>query len=142
MSKGLKEGPTTLHLSPKKTEQECTFHCIFIKSGYSHFIFNHYYFSFVVQLLSHIRLFVTPWTAAHQASQCFTLSRSLLKLMSSESVMPSNHLVLCYPLLLLPSIFPRIRVFSLSQLFTSGDQSIRVSASTSVLPMSIQGCFL
>ena len=55
---------------------------------------------------------MTPWTAAHQASQSFTISRSLLKLMSIESVMPSNHLVLCCPLLLLPSLFPSIRVFS------------------------------
>ena len=54
----------------------------------------------------------TPWTAAHQASMSFTISRSLLKLMSIESVMPSNHLVLCRSLLLLPSIFPSIRVFS------------------------------
>ena len=56
--------------------------------------------------------FTTPWTAAHQASLSFTSSRSLLKLMSIESVMPSNHLILCHPLLLLPSIFPSIRVFS------------------------------
>ena len=56
--------------------------------------------------------FVIPWTAEHQASLCFTISRSLLKLMSTGSVMPSNHLVLCRPLLLLPSIFPSIRVFS------------------------------
>ena len=56
--------------------------------------------------------FVTPWTAAHQASLSFTITRSLLKLMSIKSVMPSNHLVLCHPLLLLPSIFPNIRVFS------------------------------
>ena len=65
----------------------------------------------VVQLLSCVQLFVTPWTAAHQASLSFTISQSLLKLMSIESVMPSNHLVLCHPLLL-PSIFPSIRVFS------------------------------
>jgi len=65
----------------------------------------------VVQLLRHVRLFVTPWTAALQASLSFTISQSLLKLMSIESVMPSNHLVLCHPLLL-PSIFPSIRVFS------------------------------
>ena len=65
-----------------------------------------------VQLLSHVRLFVTPWTAAHQASLSITNSWSLLKLMSIESVMPSNHLILCHPLLLLSSIFPRIRVFS------------------------------
>ena len=64
-----------------------------------------------VQLLSHVLLFVTPWTAAHQASLSFTNSQSLLKLMSIESVMPSNHLILCRPLLLLPSIFPSIRVF-------------------------------
>ena len=66
----------------------------------------------VVQLLSCVQLFATPWTAAHQASRSFTISRSLLKLMSIESVMPSNHLILCHPLLLLPSIFPSIRVFS------------------------------
>ena len=65
-----------------------------------------------VQLLSGVRLFVTPWTAACQASLSTTKSWSLLKLMSIKSVMPSNHLILCYPLLLLPSIFPGIRVFS------------------------------
>jgi len=62
--------------------------------------------------VSHVRLFVTQWTAAHQASLSITNSQSLLKLMSIESVMPSNHLILCRPLLLLPSIFPSIRVFS------------------------------
>ena len=66
----------------------------------------------VVQLLSRIQLFVTPWTAAQQTSLSFTISWSLLKLMSIESVMPSSHLTLCHPLLLLPSIFPSIRVFS------------------------------
>ena len=66
-----------------------------------------------VQSLSHVRLFVTPWTAACQDSLSITNSRSsLLKLMSIESVMPSNHLILCYPFLLPPSIFPSIRVFS------------------------------
>ena len=65
-----------------------------------------------VQLLSHVRLFVTPWTAACRASLSITNSRSLLKLMSIESEMPSNHLILCCPLLLPPSIFPSIRVFS------------------------------
>ena len=65
-----------------------------------------------VQSLSHVRLFVNPWITAHQASLSITNSRSLLKLMSIESVMPSNHLILCRPLLLLPSIFPSIRVFS------------------------------
>ena len=65
----------------------------------------------VVQLLSHVRLIVTPWTAAHQASLSFTISQGLLKLVAIKSVMPSNH-VIFYRLLLLPSIFPRIRVFS------------------------------
>ena len=91
----------------------------------------------VAQSLSHVQLFVTPWTAAHQASLSFTNSQILLRLTSIELVMPSNHPVLCRPLLLLPSVFPRIRAFS--QLFASGGQSI--GASASVLPMSIQGLF-
>ena len=66
----------------------------------------------LVQLLSHILLFTTPWTSACQASLSFTISQSLLKLMSIELVMPSNHLTFCHPLLLPPSIFPSIRVFS------------------------------
>ena len=65
-----------------------------------------------VQSLSRVQLFSTPWTAAHQASLSITNSQSLLTLMSIESVMPSNHLILCRPLLLLPSIFPSTRVFS------------------------------
>ena len=65
-----------------------------------------------LQLLSRVRLFATPWTAARKPSLSITTSQSLLKLMSIESVMPSNHLILCCPLLLLPSIFPSIRVFS------------------------------
>ena len=65
-----------------------------------------------VQSLSHVQLFATPWTAAHQASLSITNSQSLLKLMSIESVIPSNHIILCCPLLLLPSIFPSIRVFA------------------------------
>ena len=65
----------------------------------------------VVQLLSHVRLFGTPRTAAHQSSLSFSIAWSLLKLMCIESVMPSNHLILCHPLLLLPSILPGIRVF-------------------------------
>ena len=65
-----------------------------------------------VQSLSHVQLFVTPWTAARLASLSITNSQSLLKLMSTESMMPSNHLILCRPLLLSPSIFPSIRVFS------------------------------
>ena len=89
------------------------------------------------QSLSCVWLFATPWTTAHQASLSITNSWSLLILMSIESVMPSSHLILCNPLLL-PSIFPSIRVFPMSQLFASGGQSIGVSASTSVLPMNIE----
>ena len=71
-----------------------------------------FYYKISVQSLSHVRLFVTPWTAACQASLSITNSQNILKLMSIESVMPSNHFILCCPLLLLPSIFPSIRVFS------------------------------
>ena len=79
--------------------------------------------------------------AACQATLTITSTWSLLKLMSIESVMPSNHLIVCHPLLLLPSIFPSIRSFPMSQFFASGDQSAGVSASTSVLPMNIQDWF-
>ena len=89
-----------------------------------------------VQSLSHVRLFVTPWIAACQASLSITNSRSLLKLMPIESVMPSNHLILCCPLLLLPSIFPSIRVFSNESALASGGQTIGVSASTPDLPVN------
>ena len=74
-------------------------------------------------------------------SLSFTVSRSLLKLISVESMMPSNHLILCHPLLLLPSIFPSISSFPVSQLFASGGQIIGSSALASVLPMNIQGWF-
>ena len=74
-------------------------------------LFNFYQFS-LVQSLSHVLFFVTPWTASRQASLSITSSWSLLKLMSIKSVMPSNYLILCHPLLLLPSVFPNIRVFS------------------------------
>ena len=79
--------------------------------GGRHNLFAGHIFS-SVQPLSHVQLSVTPWTAASQASQSITNSRNLLKLMSIESVMPSNHFILCHPLLLPPSIFPSIRVFS------------------------------
>ena len=91
-------------------------------------------FSSVAQLCPTLR----PGTAAHQASLSFTISWSLLKLMSIESVMPSSHLILCRPILLLPLVPPSIRVFPMSQLFQSGGQSIAVSASASVLPMNTQ----
>ena len=84
----------------------------------------------------------TQWTAAHQASLSITHSGSLLKLMSIESVRPSNHLILCGPLLLLPSVFPSIKVFSSeSVLHNQVARGIGVSASASVLPMNIQKWF-
>ena len=89
-----------------------------------------------VQLLSNVQLFATPWTAACWASPSITNSWSLFKLMSIELVMPSNHLILCLPLLLLPSI-----TFPMNQFFTSGSQSIGVSISESVLPTNIQDWF-
>ena len=79
---------------------------IFNASIYTSIIFSS------VQSLSHVQLFATPWTAAHQASLSITNSWSLLKLKSIELVMPANHLVLCHPILLLPSIFASIRIFS------------------------------
>ena len=91
-----------------------------------------------VQLLSHVWLFSTPWTAACQASLSITNSRSPPKRMSIKSMMKSNHLILCRPLLLQPSIFPASGSFPVSQLFVSGGQSTGVSASTSVLPMNTQ----
>ena len=89
--------------------------------------------------LSHVRLCATPWIPAHQASLSITNSWSLFKLMSIESVMPSNHLILCCSILLPPSIFPSIRIFSNESVLHI--QSIGVSASTSVLPMNIQDWF-
>ena len=88
-----------------------------------------------VQSLSCVHFFVTPWTVAHQASLSITNSWSLLKLMSIESVMPSNQLIFCHPLLLLPSIFPSTRVFS-------NESALRIyigfSGSALVLPVNIQ----
>ena len=91
-----------------------------------------------VQSLSHVQLFVAPWTVARRASLSITNSWSLLKLMAIESVMPSNHLILCLPLLLCLQSFPASGSFPVSQFFKSGGQSIGVSASASVLPMNIQ----
>ena len=92
-----------------------------------------------IQSLSCVRLFATPWIAAHQASLSIANSWSSLKLTSIELVMPSSHLILCRPLLLLPPIPPSIRVFPLSQLFTWGGQSTGVSALSSFLPKNTQG---
>ena len=94
-----------------------------------------------VQSLSRVPLFVTLWTAAHQASLSITNAQRLLELMSIESVMPSNHLILCHRLLLPPSIFPSIRVFSNESVLHTRWPSIGVSASAPVLPMNIQDWF-
>ena len=94
-----------------------------------------------VQLLSRVQLFATLWIAACQASLSITNSQSLLKLMSMELVMPSNHLILCHPLLLPPSIFPSIRVFSNESVLLIRWPNIGVSASASVLPMNNQDLF-
>ena len=97
------------------------------------------YYLISVQSLSRVWLFLTPWIASHQASLSFTNSWSLLRLKSIESVITSNHLILCHPLLLLPSIFPTIRGFSNESVLESGGWSI--GASASVLPMNIQDWF-
>ena len=102
------------------------------------FFFSIYFQFSSVQLLSPLRLFVTPWTAAHQASLSITNSWSLLKFMSIELVMPSNHLIPFFSRL---QSFPASGFFPVSQFFTSGGQSIGASASTLVLPMNIQGEF-
>ena len=94
-----------------------------------------------VQLLSCVQIFATPWTAACQASLSITNSQSLLKFVSFKSVMPSNHLIFCFSLILLCSVFPSIRVFSMSHFFASGGQSIGASTSASVFPMNIQDRF-
>ena len=91
-----------------------------------------------VQSLSHVQLFVTPWTAANQASLSITKSRSLIKLMNIKSVIPSNHLV---PFSSWLQSFPASGSFPMSQFFSSGGQSIGVSASASVLPINIQDWF-
>ena len=93
----------------------------------------------VVQLWSRVWLFVTPWTVAHQASLSFTISLSLLRLMSVESLMSPNHPILCHSLLLQPQSFPAPGSFQMGQLFASGGQNIKASAS--VLPIHIQGWF-
>ena len=116
------------------------FLCLFDGTDYASWKHEHLSnFVVVVHSLSHVQLFATPWTTACQAPLSFTISQRL-----SDScplvVMPSNHLILYHPLLL-PSIFPSIRVFPVSQLFASSGQSIGALASASVLPMNIQGWF-
>ena len=94
-----------------------------------------------VQSPSPVRLFETAWTAAPQASPSITNSRSLLKLMSIESVMPSNHLILCHPFSFCLQSFPASESFPMSTFFASGGQSIGASGSVSVLPVNIQDWF-
>ena len=99
---------------------------------------------FIVESLSCVQLFATPWTTARQASLSFTISQSLLKIMSIESVIPSNHLILCHPFPSCLQSFPASGTFLMSWLFLStqvlsGGQSIGASASASVLPKIIQG---
>ena len=94
-----------------------------------------------VHSLNHVRHFVTPCTAARHASLSITNAQSLLKLMSLESVMSSNHLILCHPFSSCLQSFPASGSFHMSQFFASGEQSTGVSASVSVLPMNIQDWF-
>ena len=107
-------------------------------NGYFHLIFTIRGLFNSVQSLSRVSLFATPWTAARQASLSITSSRSLPRLMSIESVMPSSHLILCHPLLLLPPIPPASESLPMSQLFAWGGQSIGFSAVASVLPKNTQ----
>ena len=95
----------------------------------------------IFQSQSHVWLFVTPRIAAHQASLSFTISWSLLRFMFIESVMPSNHLLLCHPLLLCLQSFSASESFLMSQLFASGSQNTGASASATVLPINSEGWF-
>ena len=103
--------------------------------------FSYIHSVLILDAQSCLKFFVNPWTAACQTSLSITNSWSSLKLMSIESVMPSNHLILCRPLFFLPSIFPASGSFPMSLLFASGGQNIGASASTSVLLMNIQLIF-
>ena len=96
-------------------------------------------FVVVVRLLSHTQLFVTPWTVALQDSLSITISRSFLKLMSVELVMPSNHLILCCPFSSCPQSLPASVSFPMSQFLASGGQNIGASASASVIPSEYSG---
>ena len=105
------QSPSAVILEPRKNKVSHCFHCfpIYLPKESEDTPKDTVV---VFQSLSRVRLFATPWTAARQACLSITKPRSLLKLMPIESVMPSNHLILCHPLLLLPSIFPSIRIFS------------------------------
>ena len=109
------------------------------KSGKICFLQRHLLSEPVVHSLSRAQFFVTPWTAACQASLFYTISQSLLKLTSIESMRPSNHLILCHPLLFLPSVFPSIRVFSNESTLHIKWPKYWSFTSPTVLPMNIQG---
>ena len=111
-SSGKRTAVYQIILPPHLPEFAQTHNCTFILSSWDRLWAIHISPAMMVQLLSRVWFFATPWTAACQASLSITNSQSLLKLMPIESVMPSNHLILCHPLLLLPSIFPSIRIFS------------------------------
>ena len=115
------------------------FHIVFVLKYSLKVVFESFWYQFSsVQSLSCVQFSATSWTSAHQASVSITNSQSPPKPMSSELMMPSNYLILCRPLLLLPQSFPASGSFPMSQLFAPGGQSIGVSASTSVLPMNSQ----
>ena len=133
----------TLHYQTLKKTQMVNL--LFSQFLFSCFLNIHFYFFLLLLLLFSCQVTSnssrSPWTASCQASLSFTFFPSLLKLTSNESVMQSNHLILCYLLLLLPSIFPSIRLFVTSRLFASGGQITGASTLASVLPMSIQDWF-
>ena len=135
---------TVLSNGEKQRMRPCSLHQESAHSSWTHSTFKNnrvkYFLVFSsVQSLSRVRLFSTPWAAARQASLSITNSRSSPKLTSVESVMPSSHLILCHPLLLLPQSLPASESFPMSQLFTLGGQSTGVSASASFLPKKSQG---
>ena len=109
-------------------------------NNHLYYTLSHLYLLYVVLSPSHVQHFMTPLMQRARLP-CVSLSLSLLKLMSIESVTPSNHHLLCCPLLLLPSIFSSIRDFPVNQLFTLGGQSIRISAPVSVLTINIKGLY-
>ena len=109
--------------------------------GYCDYVTNNIGMHQFSSVASHVRLFATSWTAPHQTSLSITNSWSLPKLISIESLMPSNHLILCRPFSSRLQSSPASGSFQMSQFFASGGQSLGVSASTSVLPMNIQDWF-
>ena len=132
-------------LGTRWTLPVCKFSYFLISEKYLSLIFHDSicYAFCISSVQSHnlVRLFATPWTATHEASLSITNSQSLLKFMSVESVMPSSHLILCPPLLLLPSVFPSISVFSNKSVVCIRQPNTGVSPSASVLPMNIQDWF-